>query len=185
MESVTNPPGAHTCAKGTFYVAYQNALAELSAPAAIGCTQTGTNVTAATIGLTATFNTNSCTSPDDVATGSIAHVASTDGNCFSVTLALGGGCNCKITSVYAHVHNRSGNTCPQTANNYCWAAGANFPTSNTVPFRVVGGALNSTSVTVQPNWTNVGGTVCTGDAGIHWGSPNATAGRLVVNVTCT
>ena len=71
--------------------------------------------------------------------------------------------------------------------NYCWPAGATIAVTGTDPevLRIVSGALGTTAITVQPNYTNVTNTVCAGDPGIHWGSPNAPSGYLVVNVTCT
>jgi len=183
LESVTNPAGALTCAPGNYYVVFQTTLAE-RAPTSIGCTQTGTNTTAAAIGLSLAFN-GTCTTTDGG--NSIAHIASTDGNCRPVQITSSGGCECTITSVYAHVHNRSAGTCPQTGGNYCWPAGATIAVTGTDPevLRIVSGALGTTAITVQPNYTNVTNTVCAGDPGIHWGSPNAPSGYLVVNVTCT
>jgi hypothetical protein len=163
---------------------YQTTLATRTPSGTIGCVHSGTSTTPAAIGLTAAFS-GSCTTSDGG--NSIAHIQSDDGNCRPVVLTISGGCTCTITSVYAHVHNRGAGTCPQTAGNYCWLAGQTISVSGADPqvLRIVSGSLGSTSVTVQPNYTNVTNPPCSGTDGLHWGSPNAANGYLVVNVTCT
>ena len=184
IESVTNPAGALTCAPGNYYVVYNLNIAERTPLANTGCTQTGTNTTAAAIGLTLSYN-GTCTTSDGG--NSIAHILSTDGNCRPVRIRVNGGCECTITSVFAHVHNRGNGTCPQTGGNYCWGAGSTISVPGTDPqcLRIVTGALNTADVTVQPNYTNVTNPPCAGYSGLHWGSPNQPNGYLVVNVTCT
>lgn len=184
IESVTNPAGALTCAPGNYHVVYETNLSQRSPTTGTGCVHSGTNVSAASIGLTVAF-TGTCTTSDGG--NSIAHIVSANGNCRPVVISVTGGCECTITSVYAHVHNRSAGTCPQTGGNYCWLAGATRSVPGTDPqvLRIIAGSLGSTSVTVQPNYTNVTNTVCAGETGIHWGSPNASNGYLVVNVNCT
>jgi len=184
IESVTNPAGALTCAPGSYHVVYQTNLSQRSPTTGTGCTHSGTNTTAAAIGLAVSF-TGSCTTADGG--NSIAHIVSANGNCRPVLITVTGGCECTISSVFAHVHNRSAGTCPQTGGNYCWQAGTqrSGSPSGRIPLRIIAGGFGTTSITVQPNYTNVGATVCSGETGIHWGSPNAEDGYLVVNVTCT
>lgn len=180
IESVTNPAGALTCAAGDYHVVYQTTLLSRSDDTSLGCTHAGANVTPASVGMTAVF-TGSCTTSDGG--NSIAHIASNNGNCRPVRISVTGGCTCTITSVWAQVHMRGNGTCPRTGGEYCWSASA---TDTNAPLRVVGGALNSSTVTVQPNFVN--NAICTGvnaAAGIHWGSPDAADGYLVVNINCT
>ncbi len=184
--SVTNPAGALTCAPGSYHVVFETTLSERLPAANTGCTHSGTNTTKAAIGLDVAFSATDCNTPDDNSPSRISHIASNDGNCRAVVISLSGGCACTITSVYAHVHNRGPGTCPQRSSNYCWPAGT--PVSGSlIPLRIISGGVGgtNTSVTVQPNYTNVGGTVCAGTSGIHWGSPNIANGYLVVNVSCT
>jgi len=184
LQSVTNPAGALTCAQGSYHVVYEEGLVQRTPTANTGCTHSGTNTTAAAIGLSVSFGTSAagtCGSTN----ASIAHIASDTGNCRPVVISVAGGCECTITSVWAHVHNRSANNCPQQSSNYCWNGGqarTGMPAGR-IPLRIVSGAFGTSAVTVQPNYNN--STVCSGEDGIHWGSPNAEDGYLVVNVTCT
>jgi hypothetical protein len=191
VESVTNPAGALTCARGSFFVVYQLGLSTRT-PLGLCPNESGaTNIAASAVGLTAAF-TGSCTG----STGSIAHVASTDGNCQPVRLTLTGGCSCTITSVTAHVHRRGAPVGPPD----CPSPGCQTATATGTPaLLVTGGVLGTTAVTVAPNYTS---SLCSG-AGIHWGRPLAAAGDsasnnpptpagagttngyLVVRITCT
>jgi uncharacterized membrane protein len=174
VDSLASPAAAATCATGTFYVAYQSTLVELfpNVTADSCSAPTGTNVQPAAIGLTATF-TGTCTGT----LGTIAHVASNDGSCQPVTLTLGATCaNCAITGVQAHVHNRGAGTCPAV---YCQSPS----TATHAPLQITAGALGTTSVTVAPNYSDT--EICSGVAGIHWGSPDAANGYLLVQITCT
>jgi hypothetical protein len=174
LGSLASPAAAGTCAKGSFYVAYQTTLAELfpNVTANSCIAPTGSNVHPATVGLTATFS-GTCGGT----LGTIAHVATTDGACQPVTLTLGSACaTCTITAVQAVIHNREAGTCPSV---YCQSPSA----AAHAPLRITAGALGSKSVTIAPNYTDT--TICPGAAGIHWGSPNTTNGYLLVQVTCT
>ena len=191
IESVTNPAGALTCAPGSFFVVYELGLSTRS-PLGLCSNESGaTNIAASAIGLTAAF-TGTCAG----SAGSIAHIASTDGNCQPVRLTLSGGCACTITSVTAHVHRRGAPVGPPD----CPSPGCQTATGAGTPaLAITAGALGSSTVTVAPTYTS---SLCSG-AGIHWGRPLAAAGDsasnnpatpagagtvngyLVVRVTCT
>ncbi len=179
IDGVTNPAAAATCAKGTFNVVYQILLAPIAPNGS--CTATGTNTTPALLGLTAAFTG---TNPTGGA-NSIAHVASTTGNSRAVILTIAAGCTCVITNVTAHVHRRGAPTSPD-----CPAPACQSPSpSATAPLRLIAGALNSATVTVQPNNTSV--PLLCGNTGTHWGAPasapgnNTERGYMVVQVSCT
>jgi len=161
IDSFASPAAAATCARGNYFVAYQGALAQTAPTGA--CTATGTNATAAAVGLVATG-------------GPISHVASDTGNRNPVVLRIGSGCKCVITAVRAHVHRRGAPTNPDCPSPPC----QNAVTSTTGFLRITAGALNSTTVTVAPNYTTT--TLC--GVGIHWGSPSVPNGYMVVQVTC-
>ena len=174
LGSLASPAAAGTCAKGSFYVAYQTSLAELfpNVTANSCSAPTGTNAHPSAVGLSATFS-GTCSGT----LGTIAHFASNDGACQPVTLTVGSTCaNCTITGVQAHVHNRGAGTCPSV---YCQSPS----TATHAPLRITAGAIGSQSLTIAPNYTDA--TVCSGAAGIHWGSPNAANGYLLVQITCT
>jgi hypothetical protein len=181
IESVTNPAGALTCGNANYYVTLAmsgGSLVDISADlVGSGCTHTGTAATRATVGMTATF-TGACTPADNPVTGllgSIAHDASTNGNCQPLTISVTGGCTCTITNVYAHVHRRGAPTSPDCPNPACQQAS----TTSTNPFR--GSGFGTNTATVYPNYDS---NLCSTE-GIHWGSPSKPNGYLVVNIHCT
>jgi len=178
IDSLVSPAAAATCATGSFFVAYESpGLAELFPNVtASGCAApSGNNVHASAVGLTAVFS-GTCGG----GLGSIAHVASTAGNCQPVTLTISGCSNCTITKVQGIVHLRNADPTPTCPNPNCQTAS----TANHAPLAVTGGVLGTNTVTVAPAYTDA--TICAA-AGIHWGSPNVdpTTGYLLVQVTCT
>ncbi|MGB8861427.1 MAG: hypothetical protein WCC60_19375, partial [Ilumatobacteraceae bacterium] len=172
IDGISNPAAAATCAKGTFWVAYQSALA--STPAAAPCTPTAgyVNTTPAAVALTAAF-TGAISPPG--AGGSIAHIGSGDGNMQAVKLTIAG-CSCVITRVMGVVHRRGPATTPTDCPAIpCQSAGS-------APLLITGGAINTTTVTVAPNY--VAAAVCSGAPGIHWGAPGTPNGKLLVEIRC-
>ncbi len=142
-------------------MAYQGALTSASVLAA--CRPAGTTATAASVGLSATG-------------GPISHVASDTGNRNPVVLSIGGGCKCRITAVWAHVHRRGAPSTPTD----CPSPPCQGASTTAGSFLLQSVALPATTVTVQPNYTTT--TLC--GVGIHWGSPSVPNGYMIVQVNC-
>ena len=197
IESLASPAAAAS-AIGCYYVVYQDLMVEkFPAATAIlelgpGCTPVScsglsnnspVNVTASSVGLSASG-------------GTIAHLGGV-GNINPVQLSIGGGFSCRIVGVVAVIHVQStSKICPTPA---CQTAAIG------APLKVTAGALNSTSVTVQPNqalgpWNGVGPCTDTNNNSqpLHWGNNGvlgngvnfvdptirATHGYMVVTVQC-
>ena len=99
LGSLASPAAAGTCAKGSFYVAYQTSLAELfpNVTANSCSAPTGTNAHPSAVGLTATFS-GTCTGT----LGTIVRLREQRRACQPVTLTIGS-CVCQL-----HHHRRAG-----------------------------------------------------------------------------